>query len=257
MDAGPARWRKTGMEGTFSADDRGGGNPLTRLRARWRRSPWRIAGTGAVTLAVLALPTVGGATVPRRHTKRGGSIRRITVVVGLVALVAIPAWSLPALAAETTPPTIKAANAVDANADDHVDGFRLTYSEPVNHRRDTDGTYPFTVTGYHINRVLASSDSTTLVIRVRQHSTRDISASPSITYTRTAAQPVTGLSGNQAGDQTFTRTRSLDPDRDGYTVVDGDCNNFNPNIHPGATDVPDLRDGRHADERTGPTVSAR
>jgi hypothetical protein len=83
-------------------------------------------------------------------------VRQKVVLVLAAALVAVPLGSVSAKAADTTPPRIKAAVALDANGDDHVDGFRLTYTEPVHHTLDTNASEPFAIAGYTVTRVLAA-----------------------------------------------------------------------------------------------------
>ena len=69
----------------------------------------------------------------------------------------------------------------------------------------------------------------------------DVDARPAVTYAPTSQQPVTGAAdGAQAGAQTVTAIVSLDSDGDGLTAADGDCNDADPTVHPGAADLPDL-----------------
>ena len=165
-------------------------------------------------------------------------MRRILVALGLVAwAVFIPLSSVPAHAAGA--PTITAAVALDQNGDDHVDGIQLTYSTKVVHALDKDHSYPFSVAGYKITKV-GKAKGTSLTISLKQLAAKDIEATPSVSYAPTGSDPVTSKSGVQAAAQTFTGTQSLDPDGDGYTVADGDCAPFDPTIHPGAVDLPDM-----------------
>jgi hypothetical protein len=146
----------------------------------------------------------------------------------------------PAHATDTVPPVIKTAVMGDTNRNDHADRVTLTYSEPINHLDDKDGTFPFSVSGYTIREVMGASASKKLVLRLLELPTTDISNRPQIVYFQTAQQPVVDLAGNQASAQTFKRTKPLDLDGDGYTAVGGDCAPKDASIHPGAVDQPDL-----------------
>jgi hypothetical protein len=204
------------------------------------------------------------------------SVRSTGAGIALIALVLVvvaPAGSAPA-----TAPKIVAAAMVDADGDFRTDRLRVTYSGVVRHQRDTDGRYPFALTGYKIASVTrASGRSVTLLLVERK--TADPLAKPALRYTRTTSKPVTDSKGRQAVRQTFKGTRphnhrphttppppppppapDTDPDKDGYAAP-GDCKPDDPTIHPGATDKPDLAfidtncDGIDGDEKTSIFVS--
>jgi hypothetical protein len=152
---------------------------------------------------------------------------------------ALVAVAVPAAQATNVAPKIVAASMVDADKDNKTDRVRLTYSEPISHVLDTSG-FPFVVQGYTITRITASS-TRTLVIVVAEKPAADITAKPSVTYTRTTAQPVRDAEGLQAVAQTFTGTKQLDLDNDGFVSAPLDCAPNNAAIHPGAVDRPDLQ----------------
>jgi Putative metal-binding motif len=161
------------------------------------------------------------------------------------AVAALIAWAgvsaSPALAGVSPAPQVKYAVALDLNGNDHVDGLRLVYDRPVRHRLDVDGTYPFSVDGYQVTGVQAAHGTDVVITLAERTGDTDVDARPAVTYTATSAQPVTGAAdGAQAAAQTVTAIVSLDSDGDGFTVADGDCNDADPTVHPGAADLPDL-----------------
>jgi hypothetical protein len=166
--------------------------------------------------------------------------RALSMLSGVALVAGIAVVAAPASALDATPPVIKSAVMGDKNKNDHADRVTLTYSEPINHLDDKDGTFPFSVSGYTISEVMAASNSKKLVIRLLELPNTDISARPQLIYFQTTSQPVVDLAGNQANAQTFKKTKPLDLDGDGYTVVDGDCAPKDASIHPGAVDMPDL-----------------
>lgn len=127
----------------------------------------------------------------------------MTVIVG-VALGS--SWSS---AGAATAPMIVRAVMVDRNGDVHADQVKLTYDQPVYHSLDSDGSYPFSVAGYVVIRVGAASGGTTIVLTLKHLRARDILAAPSVTYTPTASDPVTGAAVVEASAQTFSGTASL------------------------------------------------
>jgi hypothetical protein len=139
----------------------------------------------------------------------------------LLALLALSSAGLSALAADTTPPRIAKAQMVDADGDGKADRVVLTYTEPVNHTADTDGTYPFAVANYRITKVGAASASRRLTINLAEKTSPDPLAKPKVTYTRTtsAGRPVRDVAGNQAANQGWTWTF---PRRAVYVATTGD-----------------------------------
>ncbi|WP_207010898.1 collagen-like triple helix repeat-containing protein [Nocardioides aromaticivorans] len=162
-----------------------------------------------------------------------------------IAVAAVTTLAAPALLAVTSSaadaanaaPRIVGAAMVDNDKDDRADELRLTYSEPVSHPLDTS-TFPFKVTGYTITRIGATTLSRTLRITLAEKAGPDIAAKPSVTYTRTTSQAVRDDLKAQAVAQTFTGTRPLDRDGDGYAATD--CAASDAAINPSATDVPEL-----------------
>ena len=77
---------------------------------------------------------------PRNPTRRRIAAAAITLVFVLVAVASSAATR------DRQPPRIVSAVVEDSNGDARADRLRLTYSEPIRHRKDTDGHYPFAVT---------------------------------------------------------------------------------------------------------------
>jgi hypothetical protein len=158
------------------------------------------------------------------------------------------------------PPRIVAAALRDADGDFRADALRLTYSQPVRHARDADGTYPFAVAGYRI-RSVGASGGRVLVLGLRELAGPDPAARPSVRYRPTRSKPVVNRQGKQAAAQLFRGTRahrngppaptptttaptpttpvSLDRDEDGFPD-DRDCAPLDRTVNPGAKDLPDL-----------------
>jgi hypothetical protein len=177
----------------------------------------------------------------------------LTVLIGTAA----------AAAPDRRPPRIVAGVMLDRDRDQRSDGVRLTYSEPMRHRVDRDGRYPFSLPGYRIQSV-AAARGRTLLLTLVESPRLDNGTRPLVRYRRTTAKPVLDHAGNQALGQRFRGVRALerlpvvvpptappppppnpaappdlDPDRDGYTAP-LDCKPNDPAIHPGAADLPDL-----------------
>jgi hypothetical protein len=162
-----------------------------------------------------------------------------SAVAALIVWVGVSAS--PALADTTSSaPRVKYAVALDVNGNDHIDGLRLVYDRPVRHRLDVDGTYPFSVDGYVVTSVQAGRGTHVVITVAERTDTPDTDARPAVTYAPTSQQPVTDVGGVQAVAQTVTTVVSLDSDGDGFTAADGDCNEADPTVHPGAADLPDL-----------------
>jgi hypothetical protein len=130
--------------------------------------------------------------------------------------------------------------ALDRNANNRIDAFRLIYERPVRHAADGDGTYPFAVAGFTVTGVGAAHAAKALVVLVAEAPVPDIHDAPAITYTPHGGSPVTGLDRRPARAQTIDAVLPLDADGDGYTAADGDCDDANPSAHPDAADQPDL-----------------
>jgi len=169
------------------------------------------------------------------------SRRRLLAIVVAALAVWVASFGAPALAAgKSAAPRVKYAIALDANGNDHVDGLRLVYDQPVRHTLDTSGAYPFSVDDYTVTGVGAAKGRHIDLMLAEHSGAPDIQARPSVTYIPTSAQPVLSTTGVQAVAQTVTTIVSLDSDGDGFTVADGDCNDADPAVHPGAADLPDL-----------------
>ena len=169
----------------------------------------------------------------------GSSALALPLVLPLVLPVGLVPFLSPAAAeARANPaPRIIGARMVDVDHDDKADRLVLTWSEPVRHAADADGHYPFAVSGYAVRSVAGASGSRTLTLVLAEHSTRDISAHPTVRYVKTKKGAVKDLQRKQAATSSFTRTTPLDLDHDGYAARD--CAPTRASIHPGAPDRPD------------------
>jgi len=129
---------------------------------------------------------------------------RLLLVLGVLAL--FPVGTAMA-APDRTPPKMKAAVMKDADHDGRADTLVLTFTERVVHRRDADGRYPFTVTGYGLRSVGAASGKT-IVLALVEKASPDGTAKPGVTYRRTTSKPVRDRAGNQAPRHTFRGTKA-------------------------------------------------
>ena len=170
--------------------------------------------------------------MPTRRRLLTSAVAALTVWVGALAS--------PALAGNAASPQVKYAIALDENGNDHVDGLRLVYDQTVRHPADVDGSYPFTVDGYQVTGVQAAHGTHLVVTVAERTGAPDVDARPVVTYAPTSQEPVTSAGGGQAAAQDVTAIVSLDSDGDGFTATDGDCNDADPSVHPGAADAPDL-----------------
>ncbi len=98
------------------------------------------------------------------------------------------------------------AQLLDVDANGRADRVVLTYSEPVNHTSDGDGTFPFTVAGYTIASVEGVSASMTLTILLTEKASSDLTAKPTVKYSRGVPNIVTDVAGNEAKAETFKWT---------------------------------------------------
>ena len=186
---------------------------------------------GALSARALFMPMR-----PRTHTFPAS-------VTALVAVVLSGVLAAPAVAASGSPrtaPRMRYAVALDVNGNDHIDGMRVVFDMRIRHRADTDGSYPFSIQGYTVTGVLAASGRSVVVTLKESAGAPDIHAVPPVTYTPTTDDPVVGADGVPAVRQTETAIVALDADGDGYTVADGDCDDADAAVHPGAVDEPDL-----------------
>lgn len=129
-------------------------------------------------------------------------------------------------AADGAPPVILAARTLDRGGiGGRLDTLSLTWSEPVSHSLDSDGSYPFGVTGYSIASAAPSSGAV-LDLALNEGSTPDSGARPPVGYNRGAGTPVRDGAGNEAPSHVFAGAadgiaprllgaRTLDLDSDG------------------------------------------
>jgi hypothetical protein len=163
---------------------------------------------------------------------------RLLLALGILAL--FPVGTAVA-SPDRTPPKLKAAVMKDTDHDGKADVLVLTFSERVVHRRDADGRYPFTVSGYRL-RFVGAAAAKTIALALVEKPAPDGTAAPAVTYRRTTSKPVRDRAGNQATRQTFRGTRPTgfvaDTDGDGF-LPPADCAPADAAIHPGAADLPE------------------
>src|SRR4029077_4595388 len=111
------------------------------------------------------------------------SRRRLLASVVAALAVWVASFASPALAAgNTASPRVKYAIALDANGDNHVDGLRLIYDQPVRHALDADGAYPFSVDDYTVTGVGAAQGRHIDLTLAKHSGPPDIQARPAVTY---------------------------------------------------------------------------
>ena len=96
-----------------------------------------------------------------------------TLCGSLAVFAAATAVATLSAASDSRPPRIVAAALQDADGDGRADRLRLTYSEPVRHRADRDGRYPFSLTGYTIRSVARARTTAPTASRTRATTTAD------------------------------------------------------------------------------------
>lgn len=141
-----------------------------------------------------------------------------------------PTGSLSTRAADGAAPVVVSARTVDrGGAQAHLDGVDVTFSEPISHPEDSDGSYPLSVGGYTVTGASAA-DGTRIALSVAEGPGPDGGARPPVGYARGAGAPVVDAAGNEAAERTFDGpadgivpvllgAATLDSDVDG--LVDG------------------------------------
>ena len=130
-------------------------------------------------------------------------------------------------AADGAAPVILAARTLDRGGiGGRLDTLSLTWSEPIAHSPDSDGAYPFGVTGYSIASAIGDHAAPLLDLALNEGSAPDSGARPPVGYTRGAGAPVRDAAGNEAASHVFAGAadaiaprllgaRTLDLDSDG------------------------------------------
>ncbi len=123
-------------------------------------------------------------------------------------------------------PVIVAARTLDRGGiGGRLDTLSLTWSEPVAHGPDSDGTYPFGVTGYSIASASGTSGAQ-LDLALTEGDVPDSGVRPPVGYTRGAGARVLDANGNEAASHVFAAasdaiaprlvgSRTIDIDSDG------------------------------------------
>ncbi len=95
-------------------------------------------------------------------------------------------------------PVLRGARTADVEGTPgRVDRLRLTFSEPVSHPADGDGSYPFAATGYGL-RGAGSAAGAGLDLLLTERSSPDTGARPAVAYVRGRGAPVRDAAGNEA-----------------------------------------------------------
>lgn len=125
--------------------------------------------------------------------------------------------------ADGAAPVLIRARTFDAGgARGRVDGIELTFSEPVSHAADSDGSYPFGVTGYSIAAASAAR-GTHVDVALHEAGAQDGGARPFVGYARGAGAPVLDAAGNEAATTSFAGTvDGVAPWLVGATTADAD-----------------------------------
>ena len=97
----------------------------------------------------------------------------------------------------------------DHDNDGFADRLLLTYTEPIRHRVDRDGVYPFRVVGYKITRIGRVDGKRTMTIRLKEKAKTDPGAEPNVLYDRGRDHGVYDRSGVEARTQTFKDTQAF------------------------------------------------
>jgi len=133
-------------------------------------------------------------------------------------------------AGSTTPtdgaaPILRAARTADrGGAPGRLDTVSVAFSEPVSHAADSDGRYPFAVSGYGLAGAGSSSGSS-VDINLNEGSGPDTGARPAVSYTRGDGAPVVDGAGNEAAGRSFGGTvDGVAPRLLAATTLDSDIN---------------------------------
>jgi len=133
-------------------------------------------------------------------------------------------------AGSTTPvdgaaPILQAARTADrGGSPGRLDTVSVGFSEPVSHAADSDGRYPFSVTGYGLAGAGGSSGSS-VDISLNEGSGPDTGARPAVSYTRGDGAPVVDGAGNEAVGRAFAGTvDGVAPRLLTATTLDSDLN---------------------------------
>ena len=103
-------------------------------------------------------------------------------------------------------PILQAARTADrGGAAGRLDTVSLAFSEGVSHAADSDGRYPFAVSGYSVVSAGGASGSG-VDINLNEGSGPDTGARPAVTYSRGEGAPVVDGAGNEAVGRAFAGT---------------------------------------------------
>ncbi|MBV9832606.1 MAG: putative metal-binding motif-containing protein, partial [Marmoricola sp.] len=177
--------------------------------------------------------------MPTRRTRTTAASALLVLPLVVAGTSVSPAEATVHPGARTARPAVRVVGArmLDVDHDDRADHLVLTWSAPINHATDTDGSYPFVVSGYVVRGVARAHRSRTLTLVLAEHSKPDLEARPTVRYVPTRKGAVKDLRRKQASGATFAGTVRLDLDGDGYGARD--CGPTQAWVHPGAPDKPD------------------
>ncbi len=104
------------------------------------------------------------------------------------------------------PVVVSAASGDAGGGPGRIDAVSVTFSEPVSHRADSDGSYPFSIPGYSIQSAGEAAGSS-LVLTLTENGAPDSGVRPTVGYARGTGAPVADAAGNEAAGRTYAGTR--------------------------------------------------
>jgi len=126
--------------------------------------------------------------------------------------------------ADGAAPVLQGARTADRSQDGRVDTVTVSFSEPVSHAADSDGGYPFSVSGYGLAGAGGSSGSS-VDLSLSEGSGPDTGARPAVSYSRGNGSPVVDGAGNEAAGRAFAGTvDGVAPRLLSATTLDSDLN---------------------------------
>jgi hypothetical protein len=184
LDGLSGRWSEPVRAGSSGVDVSGSG--VTSVRV-----------DGAAVTATLAGDGFGTAARPSTTWGARGSVRDLNANPAVTATRAPDDGAAPVLVAARTADRGGAAGRIDA--------IELTFSESVSHAADSDGSYPFGVTGHTI-AVAGGASGARIDLALHEGGVQDGGARPFVGYARGTGSPVLDSAGNEAATNSFAGT---------------------------------------------------
>ncbi|MDQ3030130.1 MAG: hypothetical protein M3R09_08935, partial [Actinomycetota bacterium] len=234
--------RSQAFSGTFKAVRDRIAPTLVSARTQDRNADGSLDGVSTAWTEPVLAPrgfTVTGARVTAAGTSTNGV--DLTIAEGAHSTGARPALSYTggavndesgnaAVAGSSTPsdgaaPVLQAARTADrGGAPGRLDTVSVAFSEPVSHPADSDGRYPFAVSGYGLAAAGGASGST-VDINLNEGPGPDTGARPAVSYARGDGAPVVDGAGNEATGRAFAGTTDgVAPRLLSATTLDADLN---------------------------------